>query len=101
MPRDGRIAVIPVGYADGLNRHLSRGVGRVLIHNRLVPIIGNICMDMCMVDVSDLPEVIEGDEVVIFGDDYPVTAIARQLNTIPYEVLTGIGRRVKRIYFKE
>lgn len=101
MQHDGRIAIIPVGYADGLNRHLSRGVGRVLIHNKLVPIIGNICMDMCMIDVTELQEVNEGDEVVIFGDDYPVTAMAHQLNTIPYEVLTGIGRRVKRVYFKE
>lgn len=99
--QDGRIAIIPVGYADGLNRHLSRGRGKVMINKKLVPIIGNICMDMCMVDVSLLHDVAEGDEVVIFGDDYPVTEMARQLDTIPYEVLTGISRRVKRIYFKE
>lgn len=100
-PRDGWVAVLPVGYADGLNRHLSGGRGKVLIRKKLVPIVGNICMDMCMVDVTNIPDVEEGEEVIIFGNDYPVTEIARQLGTIPYEVLTGISRRVKRIYFRE
>lgn len=100
-PQDGRVAVIPVGYADGLNRHLSRGKGKVLIQNKLYPIIGNICMDMCMIDITGLQDVKEGDEVIIFGDDYPVTKMANELNTIPYEILTGISRRVKRIYFRE
>ena len=97
----GVIAVIPIGYADGLNRHLSCGVGKVMINRKLVPIVGNICMDMCMLDISNIENVKEGDEVTIFGDDYSVSELAKQLNTIPYEILTGIGRRVKRIYFKE
>lgn len=96
----GKLAVIPVGYADGLNRHLSNGVGEVLINGQLYPIIGNICMDTCMIDVSN-SNVLEGDEVIIFGDDYPVTVLSDKLNTIPYEVLTGISRRVKRIYYRE
>jgi alanine racemase len=99
--QDGCVAIIPIGYADGLNRHLSRGRGKVLIRKKLVPIVGNICMDMCMVDVTGLPDVEEGDEVIVFGDDHKVSEMARVLETIPYEVLTGISRRVKRIYFKE
>ena len=98
---DGSIAVLPIGYADGLSRRLSCGVGKVMINGQLVPIVGNICMDMCMIDISSLENVKEGDEVIIFGDDYPVIEIAKQSGTIPYEVLTGIGRRVKRIYFME
>jgi alanine racemase len=97
----GAVAIIPIGYADGLNRRLSCDVGKALIHGRLAPIVGNICMDMCMIDISDIHNVKEGDEVIIFGDDYPVTNLAQQLDTIPYEILTGIGRRVKRVYFKE
>ncbi len=101
IEKDGVVAVIPVGYADGLNRNLSRGRGSVMVRNSLVPIVGNICMDMCMINVSDLETVEEGDEVIIFGDNYPVIEMARKLGTIPYEILTGISRRVKRIYFKE
>ena len=97
----GTIAVIPIGYADGLNRRLSCGKGNALINGRLVPIVGNICMDMFMIDISEEKNVKEGDEVIIFGNDYPVTELAKQLETIPYEILTGIGRRVKRVYFKE
>jgi len=93
--------VIPVGYADGLSRRLSCGAGKVLIHGKLVPTVGNICMDMCMIDVSSLENVKEGDKVIIFGDEYPVSKIAKQSDTIPYEVLAGIGRRVKRVYFME
>ncbi len=94
------IGIIPIGYADGLNRRLGNGNGKFLIKSKFVPIIGNICMDMCMVDISGI-DVKEGDEVVIFGDDYPVSEVARQLDTIPYEILTGISGRVKRIYFHE
>ncbi len=94
------IAIVPVGYADGLNRRLSNGVGRVVINNQQAPIIGNICMDMCMVDVSNL-SVKEGDEVEIFGSNYTINDIAEALNTIPYEVLTSISRRVKRVYYLE
>ena len=94
------IAVIPVGYADGLNRRLSNGKGAVFINNKKAPIVGNICMDMCMVDVTGL-EVKEGDDVIIFGKEYPISAMANSLETIPYEVLTGISRRVKRVYYHE
>ncbi|HBS88419.1 MAG: bifunctional UDP-N-acetylmuramoyl-tripeptide:D-alanyl-D-alanine ligase/alanine racemase [Bacteroidetes bacterium GWF2_38_335] len=94
------IAVLPIGYADGLNRKLSNGVGKVQIKNEFAPFIGNICMDMCMIDVTGM-DVKEGDEVVIFGDHYHISEIARQLGTIPYEVMTGISRRVKRIYYQE
>ncbi|MCB2219680.1 MAG: bifunctional UDP-N-acetylmuramoyl-tripeptide:D-alanyl-D-alanine ligase/alanine racemase [Bacteroidetes bacterium] len=98
--RDMQIAVIPVGYADGLNRKLSNGKGQLFIHHKPVPIVGNICMDMCMVDVTDI-DAREGDDVIIFGNEYAVGEMARQLDTIPYEVLTSISRRVKRVYYHE
>ena len=101
MENGGTVAIIPIGYADGLSRRLSCGVGKVMIHKQLVPTIGNICMDMCMIDVSSLFNAKESDEVIIFGDNYPVSEIAKQSGTIPYEVLAGIGRRVKRVYFME
>jgi alanine racemase len=100
LNKEVTIGVVPVGYADGLNRRLGNGKGKFLIKNKFVPVVGNICMDMCMVDISDL-EAKEGDEVVIFGDDYPVYEVAKQLDTIPYEILTGISGRVKRIYYHE
>ncbi|WP_455784801.1 bifunctional UDP-N-acetylmuramoyl-tripeptide:D-alanyl-D-alanine ligase/alanine racemase [Butyricimonas faecihominis] len=98
--RPSRIAVIPVGYADGLNRHLSNRVGNVFIKGKRVPIIGNICMDTCMIDVTDTNAAI-GDEVEIFGKHILVTELSEQLGTIPYEILTGISHRVKRVYYKE
>ena len=98
--RPSRIAVIPVGYADGLNRHLSNRVGNVFIKGKRVPIIGNICMDTCMIDVTDTNAAI-GDEVEIFGKHILVSELSEQLGTIPYEILTGISHRVKRVYYKE
>ena len=98
--RPSRIAVIPVGYADGLNRHLSNRVGNVFVKGKRVPIIGNICMDTCMIDITDTDATI-GDEVEIFGKHIPVTELAEQLGTIPYEVLTSVSFRVKRVYYKE
>ncbi len=100
VTRPSRIATIPIGYADGLNRLLSNGVGSFMVRGQRVPIIGNICMDLCMVDVTDV-KAEEGDEVIIFGENPSISEIARTLNTIPYEVLTGISRRVKRVYFQE
>ncbi len=100
LKRDSRIAVIPVGYADGLNRHLSCGVGEVMVCGKRVPIIGNICMDACMIDVTDTQAQV-GDEVEIFGKHIPVTELSDKLQTIPYEVLTSVSHRVKRVYFKE
>ena len=100
LNRDSRIAVIPVGYADGLNRHFSCGVGEVMVKGKRVPIVGNICMDACMVDITDTDAQL-GDEIEIFGKQIPVTELSGKLNTIPYEVLTSVSQRVKRVYFKE
>jgi len=95
-----RIAILPIGYADGLNRRLSNGVGKVLISGSRAPIIGTICMDMCMVDITGL-DAKEGDKAIIFGEELPVSEVAATLETIPYEILTSVGQRVKRIYFTE
>ncbi len=95
-----RMAVVPIGYADGLTRVLGNGKGSLVVKGKRVPIIGNVCMDMCMIDVSGL-DVKEGDEVIIFGKEKSVTELATEMGTIAYEVLTGISRRVKRVYFHE
>jgi alanine racemase len=100
VERNSVIATIPIGYADGLNRRLSNGVGKVLVNGKLVPIIGNVCMDSCMIDVTDVVAK-EGDEVVVFGQKPTITDLANWLGTIPYEILTSISRRVKRVYFQE
>ena len=100
VTRDIRVATIPVGYADGLDRRLGNGVGKVHIKGTLVPTVGNICMDMAMIDVTGI-DVSEGDEVEIFGKNLPVSELARLAGTIPYEVLTSIPERVKRIYLQE
>ncbi len=94
------LAIVPVGYADGLNRQLSRGGGHLMVGGQRVPIVGNISMDMCAIDVTGL-EVSEGDAVVIFGEELPVTEMADALGTIPYEVFTAVSQRVKRIYYQE
>lgn len=101
LKRDSRIAVILVGYADGLDRHLSRGVGEVYVRGHRVPIVGNICMDASMLDITDFPDIEVGDEVEIFGRHISITGIADKLGTIPYEIITGISRRVRRLFFKE
>ncbi len=100
LQRRSRIAAIPIGYADGLNRRLGNGKGEVLINGHRAPIIGNVCMDVCMIDVTDIP-CRENDRVEIFGEHISVQEIADKLETIPYEVLTSISTRVKRIYFRE
>jgi Alr-MurF fusion protein len=97
---DMRIAILPIGYADGFNRRLSNGVGKVWVNGKLVPVIGNVCMDMCMVDVSGI-EVSEGDRVIVFGAEYPATELAKLLETIPYEIFTSVSQRVKRVYYQE
>lgn len=94
------IGIIPIGYADGLHRVLGNGKGKVMVNHTLVPIIGNICMDMSMIDLTGI-DAHEGDEVIIFGSSYPITEIASQMQTIPYEVLTSISQRVKRVYYQE
>jgi alanine racemase len=95
-----RIATVAIGYADGLNRKLSNGVGSMLVNGKSAPVIGNVCMDMCMLDVTNIT-CKEGDEVIVFGKEHPIELIAEQTETIPYEVLTGISQRVKRVYFHE
>jgi alanine racemase len=89
-----------VGYADGINRRLSNGAGHFLVKGKMAPIIGNICMDMTILDVTDV-DVVEGDEVIVFGEGLPVTRLAETLETIPYEILTGISERVSRVYLHE
>ncbi|MBN2892824.1 MAG: bifunctional UDP-N-acetylmuramoyl-tripeptide:D-alanyl-D-alanine ligase/alanine racemase [Bacteroidales bacterium] len=100
VERDSVIATLPIGYADGLRRKFSNGVGKVKIKGKFVPIIGNICMDLTMIDITDI-EAEEGDEVIIFDEDYSVAELAEQLETIAYEVLTSISPRVKRVYVWE
>lgn len=95
------IATIPIGYADGYTRRLSNGKGSMLVKGQLAPVIGNICMDMLMLDISHIPDVREGDEVIIFGEELPLQMLAEWADTIPYEIMTGISQRVKRIYFQE
>ena len=99
LERDSRIAAVPIGYADGLNRHLGNGRGYCLVNGKKAPYVGNICMDVCMIDVTDI-DCREGDKVIIFGDALPVTVLSDLLDTIPYEVLTSVSNRVKRVYFQ-
>lgn len=100
LTRDSVIAAIPIGYADGLSRHLGNRHGHCLVNGVEADYVGNICMDVCMVDVTDIC-CQEGDSVEIFGDHLPVTRLSDALDTIPYEVLTGISNRVKRVYFQD
>lgn len=97
--RPTRIATLAIGYADGYRRTLGNGKGHFWIHGKQAPTIGRICMDMCMADISHIPEAQEGDEALVFYNTETLQQLANQLDTIPYEVLTGIGERVKRIYF--
>jgi alanine racemase len=94
-----KVATIPIGYADGIRRSWGNGVGHILVHNQKAPILGNICMDMLMVDVTEI-NCNAGDEVIIFGEQLTVNEIAEKTNTISYEILTGISQRVKRIFYK-
>ena len=102
--RDLIMGVLPIGYADGLNRQLS-GKGKFLVKGREVPIIGRICMDMCMIDLTEVPDAVVGDAVTVFGDDGEATiscsTIAKMTGTIPYEVLCGVNKRIPRIYLSE
>ena len=100
LEKDSVIAAIPIGYADGLNRHLGNRHCYCLVNGKKAEYVGNICMDVCMIDVTDIP-CQEGDSVEIFGDHLPVTVLSDTLDTIPYEVLTGISNRVKRVYFQD
>lgn len=100
LTRDSVIAAIPIGYADGLNRHLGRGKGYCLVNGQKAPYVGNICMDVALIDVTAIP-CKEGDTVEIFGEHLPVTVLSDILDTIPYEVLTGVSNRVKKVYYQD
>lgn len=100
LTRRSRVATIPVGYADGINRHLGNGHASFLVNGHRCPTIGNICMDACMIDVTDAPCEV-GDSVEVFGQNISVCELAATLDTIPYEVLTSVSSRVKRIYYRE
>ena len=101
VKRDSVIATIRIGYADGYSRLLGNGVGKMLINHQLVPVIGAVCMDMTMVDITGISDVNEGDEVIVFGNELSIQQIAEWASTIPYEIMTGISQRVKRVYFEE
>lgn len=96
----GKIATVKIGYADGYNRKFGNGVGKMVINGKLVPTIGAICMDMCMLDVTGLA-VKTGDEVIVFDHQNSIVNLAQQMGTIPYEILTNVSQRVKRVYFYE
>jgi alanine racemase len=101
VQRDSLIATIRIGYADGFSRKLGYGNGKVYVNNQLAPTIGTVSMDMTMIDVTDIPDVKEGDDLEIFGSIISVQQVAKWCNTIPYEILAGISQRVKRIYIEE
>jgi alanine racemase len=97
----GKIATVRIGYADGYLRAFGNGVGKMLVNGQLAPTVGNISMDMCMIDITGIPAVKEGDDVIVFNEEYKIEELARQINTIPYEILTNVSQRVKRVYFYE
>ncbi len=99
LPYGGKIATLAIGYADGYDRRFSQGKGFVLIHGKKAPVIGNVCMDMVMVDVSAIPEAKAGDEAIVYGEQISLKELADQIGTIPYELLTNISGRVKRVYY--
>lgn len=101
VKRDSIIATIRIGYADGFSRRLGNGVGAMWLRGKIAPVIGSVCMDMTMIDVTDIPNVQEGDDVVIFGKEIPIQQVATWSGTIPYEIMTTISQRVKRVYFEE
>jgi alanine racemase len=101
MQQDGRIAVVRIGYADGYSRRMGNGNGKMLLNGKLLPVIGNVCMDMTMLDITQAGEVNEGDEVIVFGSGLSVEQLAKWSDTIAYEIMTGISQRVKRVYFEE
>lgn len=100
MAHEGKVATVKIGYADGYNRRFGNGVGKMIVNGVVVPTIGNICMDMCMLDITGV-DAKEGDEVVVFNEQITVFDLARQIQTIPYEILTSISQRVKRVYLYE
>jgi alanine racemase len=101
VKRDSVIATIRIGYADGYSRRLGNDVGKMLVNGQFAPVIGAVCMDMTMIDVTDIPDLNEGDEVIVFDSNFSIQQVAEWAGTIPYEIMTGISQRVKRVYFAE
>jgi alanine racemase len=101
LERDSTIATVRIGYADGFGRELGNGRGKIWLHDQLAPVVGQVCMDMTMIDITDIPNAKAGDEVEIFGKELPVQQVAEWANTIAYEIMTGISQRVKRVYLEE
>jgi alanine racemase len=108
LTKDSVIATVRIGYADGFSRRLGNGVGKILIKDplldgqgQLAPVIGSVCMDMIMVDVTNIIGVKQGSDVIIFGKGLPIQDLAEWAGTIPYEIMTGISQRVKRVYYEE
>jgi len=99
--RASRIATVAIGYADGYYRSLGNGKAYMLVNGKAANVIGNVCMDMCMIDITGIEQVNEGDEVIVFGEKLPVSKLAEWADTIPYEIMTGISQRVKRIYVND
>jgi len=100
LHKDSLIATVKIGYADGYARKFGNGVGEMLVNGHLAKVVGNVCMDMCMLDVTGI-SVKEGDEVIVFGEDLAINLLAAKIDAIPYEILTSISQRVKRIYYYE
>ncbi len=100
LTADAKIATVRIGYADGYSRNLGNGQGKMLVNGHFAAVIGNVCMDMTMLDITGI-EATEGDQVIVFGEQLPVTKVSEWMNTIPYEVLTNISQRVKRVYYEE
>ena len=100
LARDSRIATVGIGYGDGLDRHYGNGNIKMWVNGALCPTVGNVCMDAVMIDVTDAPCAV-GDIVEIFGEHVPIELLSDVRDTIPYEVLTSISPRVKRVYYRE
>jgi alanine racemase len=100
LKSDAVIATVRIGYADGYPRSLGNGIGKMMINNIICPVVGNVCMDMTMLDVTGVA-CKEGDTVLVFGEELPLTLLASWANTIPYEIMTGVSQRVKRVYYEE
>lgn len=101
LTRDSVVATLPIGYADGIDRHLGCGAASFVVKGVKCPTVGNICMDQCMIDVTDVPRVAIGDSVEIFGTHARIESLANTLGTIPYEILTSVSPRVRRIYYRD
>lgn len=100
LEHSSRVAALPIGYADGLDRHLGNGNAYCLVNNKRAKYVGSICMDVCMIDVTGI-DCKEGDSVEIFGENLPVNELSNILGTIPYEILSTVSNRVKRVYYSE